>query len=157
MPVAILLCSIPAITQHRGYFEAETFGGTVGALALILVVTYAAILLGALVWFFIVLPVVLMARIVVDLARGRHPSWKRYVIPPGILALGAFVMVAALAIDDLRPGRMATGQIISALLGIPGTYTVVWEEGLWIARLLLVVVIAIGVPLGMKARRTSDR
>lgn len=147
VPLGIVLCSIPAIQREPEYFVAESLGTMLGTLALMLVMVYLGLLLGALVWFFVVFPVVHLAKALMLMARGERSGAASLVMPLAMLTLTAIIIVGALSLDDLLPGRMAGGQIVMALLGVPGSYEVVWPAGLWIVRgLVMALILAAAAP-----------
>lgn len=147
VPIGIVLCSIPAILRNREYFVAESVGAMLGALAMSYLVVWIGLLLGAIAWFFVVFPLVHLVSALVLVARGERAGAAGLVMPLAMLTLTAIIIVGALALDDLAPGRMAGGQIVMALLGVPGSYEVVWPAGLWIVRgLVAALVLAAAAP-----------
>ena len=157
MPLGMVLLFIPGLVREPEYFEAETFWGAVGAVALMLLFVALGMLLGALVWFFLLFPLAAIVDIVASIVRGEKVSPARFVMPVLLLVLAALCLVGAASLDDLLPGRTAGGQIIAAILGIPGSYTVTWEAGLWIVRVIVVALIAWGVASARVGRRTRSR
>lgn len=155
MPVGVLLCLIPALTAHPEYFLVETFWSAVGSVAGMLLFIYAGILCGALLWFFVVFPLIELMLALVALARGDRQGGGHFGAPLFLLPLTAIILFGTLSLDGLLPGRMASGQIVLALLGIPGSYEVTWEAGLWIVRGLVVGVILFwSIPALLRRRRS---
>ncbi|WP_350347679.1 hypothetical protein ABIQ69_13695 [Agromyces sp. G08B096] len=158
MPLGILACSVPTILGNAEYFEAETAGGFIGTLALMLGIIVFAMALGGLVWFFGLFPLDMVVRLVERRVRGERISAGMFVVPLVFLALGAVIVIGGLSLDGLAPGRIAGGQILGALLGIPGTYDVAWPAGLWIVRILVAaLLLALVVPAILRRARTRGR
>ncbi|WP_154792234.1 hypothetical protein [Occultella kanbiaonis] len=138
MPVAIVACAIPAVLDDPEYFAYETPLGAVGTLAGMLVLAYVGILMGALLWFFVVFPLAHLVMALIARARGDKEGGRIGVGSFFLLALAAVIIIGALSLDGLAAGRAGWGQIIAALFGIPGSYEVVWPAGLWIVRGIVV-------------------
>ena len=153
LPLGIAALAIPTILQNAEYFEATSWGSVLGTLALMLVLVYVGLLLGFLFWFFVVFPLSLLVGAVVSLVRGERPRALAFVIPVSILLLTGVILVGAMSLDDLLPGRFASGQIVMAILGIPGSYDVTWEAGLWIVRGLVIAVVLLWIVPEMRERR----
>lgn len=153
MPAGILLCLIPAMMAHPAYFVVETFWSGVGSVTGMLLFCYAGILCGALLWFFVVFPVVELVLGTVAMTRGEKRGGGHFGAPLFLLPLTAIILVGAFSLDGLLPGKMAAGQLLMALLGIPGSYEVTWEAGLWIVRALVVGVILLWTIPAIRRRR----
>ncbi|CAM3493993.1 hypothetical protein OCAE111667_12635 [Occultella aeris] len=138
LPVAIVACAIPAVLDDPEYFAYETPLGAVGTLGGMLVLAYVGILMGALLWFFVVFPLAHLVMALIARARGDKEGGRIGVGSFFLLALAAVIIIGALSLDGLAAGRAGLGQIIAALLGIPGSYEVVWPAGLWIVRGIVV-------------------
>lgn len=146
VPLGVVACAVPTMLANPRYFEAETVGGFFGTLALLVVLVAVCMLAGGLLWFFVVFPLSIFFRLIVTVARGERVPPFRFVVPLLMLALTAFIVVTAMSLDDLAPGRAAGGQIIAALLGIPGSYEVAWPVGLGLVRALVgAVLVALAV------------
>ncbi|WP_378143878.1 hypothetical protein ACFJGV_10570 [Cnuibacter sp. UC19_7] len=146
LPVGSLLLSIPAILSDPVYFDASTPAGFWSTLALHAVLILVGALFGPLVWFFLVMPLSQLVGGVVELVRGEKPPLFRFVAPLGVLALAAFILFGAGALDlsGALPGRFAAPQIVLAMLGIPGSYEVASPVLLWVCRgILAALVIAL--------------
>ncbi|TDE94862.1 hypothetical protein EXU48_08715 [Occultella glacieicola] len=137
LPVSIVLCSIPAVLDDPEYFAYETGWGAVGTLAGMLLLAYLGILMGGLLWFFVVFPLAQLVLALIARARGDKEGGRIGFGSFLLLGLAALILILAGSLDGLAPGRSSGGQIIAAVLGIPGSYEVVWPLGLWIVRLLL--------------------
>lgn len=153
MPAGIVLCLIPAMTAHPEYFVVDTFWSGVGSVAGMLLFCYAGVLCGALLWFFVVFPLVELVLGLVAMTRGQKRGGGHFGAPLFLLPLTAIILVGAFSLDGLLPGKMATGQLLMALLGIPGSYEVTWEAGLWIVRALVVGVILLWTIPAIRRRR----
>jgi hypothetical protein len=146
MPVAIVACAVPAVLADPEYFAYESALGAVGTLAGMLAFAYVGILMGALLWFFVVFPLAHLVMALLARARGDTEGGRIGVGSFFLLALAAVIIVGALSLDGLAAGRAGWGQIIAALFGIPGSYEVVWPVGLWIVRgIVLWLVVSFGV------------
>lgn len=158
MPVGIVLCLVPAMSANPEYFLVETFWSGVGSVAGMLVFSYVGILCSALLWFFVVFPLVELVLGLVAVARGDKRGGGHFGAPLFLLPLTAIIFFGAFSLDGLHPGKMATGQMILALLGIPGSYEVTWEAGLWIVRVLVVAVILYwSIPAILRSERRGTR
>lgn len=143
LPAGILAGHVVAIFRDPDYFIGDD-----GPWMLIWVPIFIwlALLLGALVWFFLVFPVATLATIIGRIARKEAPAAA--VIPSLILlALGILCIVGGLSLDTDGTGRAAWGAIVASILGIPGAYEVLWEPGLWIVRgIIVAIVLTFAVP-----------
>lgn len=154
LPAGVLSTLFVAVPAHDDYFIADD--GPWSLLWMPLLV-YLGILMGALLWFFFVLPLTWFARGVVAAVRGRQP-WRTLIAPLALLSLGAVVLVGGLSISADLPGRAGWGSVIGALLGIPGGYEVKWPMGLWIVRILVlgVILLCCSGPFRTWLRRRRD-
>jgi hypothetical protein len=157
VPVGVVACAVPTMLANPRYFESETVGGFFGTLALLVILVAVCMLAGGLLWFFVLFPLSILFRLIVTVARGERVPPFRFVVPLLMLALTAFIVVTAMSLDDLAPGRAAGGQIIAALLGLPGSYEVAWPVGLGLVRALVgAVLVALAVRALIRPRR-GDR
>ena len=156
MPAGLLALVGPAMLAEPEYFTAETPGGFIRTLFGMLALIAIAILLGGLVWFFVLFPLSAIVTQVGAAIRGKgfHPG--ALVVPLLMLAVPAIAIVAALALDGLAPGRAAGSQFLFALLGIPAGYDVVWPTGLWIVRGLVLGAILVAVAAWWRARKVPS-
>lgn len=137
LPLGILGALLFAMPQNRDYFGDDPW-----MLIWLVVFVYCALLLGAIVWFFLVFPLATVAGNVAAAFRG-EASWASTITPLPLIALGAFAVFMAFAVDFDTIGRWSWPIIIAAVFGLPGNYDLVWVGGLWIARLLLLGVLAV--------------
>ncbi|ARJ06874.1 hypothetical protein B5808_17825 [Cnuibacter physcomitrellae] len=145
LPIGSLLLAIPAILSDPVYFDATSPPGFWSTLALHAVLILVGALFGPLLWFFILMPVSQLVGGVVALARGEKPPVFRFVTPIVMLALAAFILLGAGALDlgAALPGRFAAPQIVLAMLGLPGSYVVASPLLLWVCRgILLALLVA---------------
>jgi hypothetical protein len=158
MPAGILLLCVPPVLQRPEFFEATTVGGVFAVLGIMLFLIAIGILLGAVAWLFVALPLGLIVSNLVDLARGTGFSPARFIPPIGILIVTTIIIIGSMSIDGLRAGRAGWSQIVLSLFGIPAGYTVTWPTGLWIVRGLIILVIVAGcVPaLATRAKRRAS-
>lgn len=153
LPLGTLLGFVVAILR-----EPEYFVGDDGPWMLVWVPVFicVAVVLGAVVWFFVVFPIATLVRIVPLIRRGEAAA-TALVMPLVLLALGVVCVVGGLSVSSGEIGRRAEAQLIAALLGIPGTYEVIWEPGLWIVRALIAaVVLTFAIPALVRRARTQD-
>lgn len=142
LPVGIAACTIPTVLSHPVYFDHATPWDAFWTVAGMLLLVYLALLMGALVWFFLVFPLAHHARTLVAKARGDEENATLSVGAFIQLALAAIILFGAIGLDGLLPGRAAAGQLLVALLGSPGSYQVAWHAGLWIVRGVVLVLVA---------------
>jgi hypothetical protein len=144
LPVGIVAAFAVPVIRDPTYFIDDD-----GPWMLIWIPIFVAcgVLLGAVVWFFVVWPLVLLARVSIGIARGEG-GLGGLVMPLVLLAVPVIGVVGAMAIDaDLYATRGFWFQALLALLGLPGSYEVIWEPGLWILRgLTLAVVLLLVLP-----------
>lgn len=140
LPIGLLAASVPAILSDPAYFGSASVGGTLGVLTMHTVLLLLGFGFGALLWFFIVMPLFQLIGTVIRLVRGEKNAAAGLIMPLILLALGGVILVGAGALDlsDALPGRFGWPQIVMALLGIPGSYRVESELGLWVVRGLIV-------------------
>lgn len=136
LPAGILAAFPVAIARDPDYFIGDD-----GPWMLIWVPIFigVGVLLGALLWFFFVFPLVRLWTAIGRIARGEATA-SSVVVPLVLLALGVLCVVGGLSIDTDGSGRMSWGAIIAAFLGLPGGYDVIWEPGLWIVRGIAVAI-----------------
>lgn len=139
LPIGVLGGFVVAIIRDPDYFIGDDGPWM---LVWVPIFIWLAILLGALVWFFFVLPIVSLAGVIGRIARGEAKGTA--VIPSLVLlGLGILCIVGGLSIDTDGSGRASWGAIIAAFLGIPGSYDVLWEPGLWIVRGIVVAIVLV--------------
>ncbi|MDP5226591.1 hypothetical protein Q9R02_05415 [Arthrobacter sp. YJM1] len=153
LPAGILAGFGVAMLREPDYF----FGDGPWMLLWIPVFVALAMLLGAVVWFFLVFPLALLVKAVGLTSRGEG-SPDLFVWPIVLLLLGVIAVVGGLSTQFGGVGRAAYGPIIAAVLGVPGNYRVLWEPGLWIVRAILAVILLwFGGRALANRRRTSTR
>lgn len=155
LPIGLLTASVPAVLSDPGYFGSASVGGTLGVLGMYVVLLVLGYGFGALLWFFIVMPLFHLCGTLLRLLRGEKNAGG-IVMPLILLALGTVILVGAGALDlgDALPGRFGWPQIVMALLGIPGSYRVESEVGLWVVRALLVAAALVFLVPWWTARRS---
>lgn len=125
------------------------------ALLLWLIISYAAMLLSILVAAFLLFPLELVGRGLIQAIRGRFAQAVPLVVGGiYILLVPAFGVAGALALDDLPPFPFAGYGIIAGLLGVDGRYSIESEGWLWVTRLLFVLIL---IPLLGLLRVRRDR
>lgn len=125
------------------------------ALLLWLIISYAAMLLSILVAAFLLFPLELVGRGLIQAIRGRFAQAVPLVVGGiYILLVPAFGVTGALALDDLPPFPFAGYGIIAGLLGVDGRYSIESEGWLWVTRLLFVLIL---IPLLGLLRVRRDR
>ena len=142
-PIAAILVLTPWIVS--GTFNADDVN-TIGALFFMLLIFYAAVLIGFLLVPFIFLPLELIATALYSLVVKRDTSKIGYLYVGGFIALiTTFIFVMASATDLYYPGVAGGAAGIPALFGIPGAYDVKNEFLLWVGRAIAAVLITIGI------------
>ncbi len=153
LPLGTLLGFVVAILREPDYFIGDD-----GPWMLVWVPIFicVGVMLGALVWFFFVFPLVSLAKVIRLLAR-REARPTALIMPLVLRALGVVCVVGGMSMSSGEVGRRAEAQIIAAFFGLPGTYEVVWEPGLWIVRgIVAAIVLLLAVPaLRYRARAAS--
>lgn len=143
LPLGTLAGFVVAILRDPDYFVADE-----GPWMLLWVPVFIVVglLLGALVWFFFVFPLVSLVTVIRLIARGEAKPGA-LIMPIVLLSLGVLSIVGGLSIDTDSSGRASWGSIIAAFLGLPGNYEVIWEPGLWIVRgIVFAIVLLFAVP-----------
>ncbi len=117
LPLGTLAGFVVAILRDPDYFIADE-----GPWMLIWVPIFIVVglLLGALVWFFFVFPLVSLVTVIRLIARGEAKPGA-LIMPIVLLSLGVLSIVGGLSIDTDSSGRASWGSIIAAFLGLPGT------------------------------------
>lgn len=156
LPAGLLAASVPAILSEPDYFGSASIGGTLGVLGMQAVLLLLGYGFGALLWFFIVMPLFHLVGSVIRLVRGEKNAAAGLIMPLILLTLGTVILVGAGALDlsAALAGRFGWPQIAMALLGIPGSYRVESELGLWIVRGLLVAATLVFLVPWWTARRS---
>lgn len=153
LPAGTLAAFLVALARDPEYFI-----GDEGPWMLIWVPIFigVGVLLGAVIWFFFVFPLVALWTAVGRIARGEAGA-STIIMPLTLLALGVLCVVGGLSIDTDGSGRASWGVIIAAFLGLPGDYDVIWEPGLWIVRGIAVgITLLFAVPAVLERMR-EDR
>ncbi len=150
-PVIATVILIPAILA--GVYDGDDIN-TIGSLLLMFSMNFAALLLGALVAAFIIAPLEAIARGLIALARG--DKTKNGYLYFGIFAaaITAFIVVGTMAVNPDSPYPIGMFEVALALLGIPGGYSVDSEGLLWLARVLILGILAV---LFIPARRKKNK
>ncbi len=134
-PLLGFLILIPAIAA--GVFNDDS-GNLVGSVFMVLLMNFGALLMGALVAAFIVAPIDLIVRGIIALVKGDKSRSGYIVFGLIILVITTFIFVGSAAVSPDAPYPVGSGQILFALLGIPGNYDVKSEALLWVARGIIV-------------------
>jgi hypothetical protein len=142
MPLALLAAGVPAILADPDYFEASTVGGALAALGGFVFLMVLGFGFGALLWFFVVMPLSQIVVVIGRMLRGERAA-HGLILPGILLVLAAIILLGTGAVDlsEAGPGRFAWPAIVAALLGLPGEYRVQSELALWIVRVLVLGVI----------------
>ena len=137
--VAGALFALPA--SLTGTVDLETPG--MPDLVLLLLAGATTVLLGRLGVFLVWFPVELLIRGVSKVAKGEREGGAYLLGAAGILVLVGFAVAGASAVDTSRspsqPGFQ--GEVVAALLGVPGDYTVTSPALLVVARVFGAIVL----------------
>lgn len=157
LPVGVVASTVPSILQDPEYFLADSFWGFVGTLVLMLFLVYVALLLGTLVWLFVLFPITTLTTLIRQKLQGETVPAQQFAMPLLLLALAGIITVGALSLEGLAPGRASGAQIVMALLGIPGSYEVTWPLGLWLVRAIVAVVLIVWFVWERRRTRATKR
>lgn len=150
LPLGSLAAFLLAFSRDPEYFIGDVGFGVV---FLVPIVIGIGPLLGALVWFFFVFPLVGLVTVIPRIVKG-EAKISAILIPLTIVALGVLSIIGGLSIDTDHVGRLAWSAVIAAFFGIPGSYDVTWAPGLWIVR---AIVAAIALTWAIPALRARSR
>lgn len=154
LPVATVLIMIPWLLSPA--FPLPELGGILGAFPLFTLLAYAAGLAGLIIAAFVLVPVELFVRGVIELvrSRGRAGYGKLVVALCGFLLIAFIAVGVAAASSGIRVN--VDGQLLAALLGLPGDYTIKDDRALVVARVLGAAVVVTPIVYGMTRRRFAD-
>ena len=152
LPAGILAGSCVAVVREPDYFLSD------GPWMLIWIPVFVALamLLGALVWFFVVFPIALLVKAVRATVRGEGTAGM-YVWPVVLLLLAALCIVGGLSTDFAAVGKAAAVPVVATILGLPGEYEVIWEPGLWIVRGIVAVLLLFLIGSALADRSSRSR
>lgn len=150
LPAGVLAAAAVAVVRDPGYFRADDPWTPV----LLVVCVSLSLLVGALVWVFVLWPVTALIVRVPDVVRSQARA-SSLVTPVVLLLIGAIGLVGGLSVDYEGIGRRAWGAVVLSILGIPGAYDVRWPPGVWIVRAIVLAVLMLIVVGGRRMRRTS--
>lgn len=156
LPVGAALLTVPVMLAEREYFEAETTGSLIGALALMVMLAYLGVLCGPLVWFFLLWPLDMLLTTLIALIRGERGIAWRLVVPVIWLSVTALIPLLTFAADFATSGRRATVALVAAFLGLPGDYTIDRPAFLWAARIVVVAIVVVVVVAVRRGRQRRD-
>ncbi|WP_091227649.1 hypothetical protein [Microbacterium sp. 3J1] len=139
LPAGILAAFVVAIKRDPEYFIGDDGPWMLIWVPIFIVV---GVLLGALVWFFFVFPLVNLVTAIGRIARG-EASAGIVMMPLVLLAVGVLCVIGGLSVDTDGSGRASWGAIIASFFGIPGAYEVIWEPGLWIVRAIVAAIVLV--------------
>lgn len=154
LPVATVVIMVPWLLSPA--FPLSELGGILGAFPLFTLLAYAAGLAGLIIAAFVLVPVELFARGTLELvrSRGRAGYGKLVVALYGFLLIAFIAVGVAAASSGIRVN--VDGQLLAALLGLPGDYTIKDDRALVVARVLGAAVVAAPIIYGMTRRRYAD-
>lgn len=153
--VAAFLIQLPWI--FAGAFNDDQTGTGATFFLLMLFDVIGLPLLGILAAAFIIFPIESTIRGTIRLIRTRGKEKVQLII--GLFGLMILSLIASgvLAVDPDNSGPVGQGQIILALLGLPGGYEVINEPLLWLTRLLFVAFIGLLLIGRFIGRRAIDQ
>ncbi|MBP3976588.1 hypothetical protein [Microbacterium sp. BLY] len=151
LPLGTLGGFVVALIRDPEYFIADDGPWMLVWVPIFIIV---GLLLGALVWFFFVFPLVSIVTVIRLMARGEAKGGA-LIMPLVLMSLGVMSIVGGLSIDTESSGRASWGSIIAAFFGLPGRYEVLWEPGMWIVRgIVLAIVLVFAVPAALTRLRS---
>lgn len=153
VPLAVVLVMIPWLSSPA--FSLPELGGVFGAVPLFATLAYGAALAGLLAAALVLVPVELFIRGVVSLFRTRARSGCGRLIVGlyGFVLIGFISCGVIAASSDIRVS--VDGQLLAALLGLPGDYTIKDDRALVAARVLGVVLVLAPIVYQVVRRKFS--
>lgn len=155
LPAGLLAMSVGPMLAHPDYFDVTSVSSAAGVMftfALLLVFGLGA---GFLFWMLVVFPLRVLLMAAVDAVRGDRVAGFRVYAPLILLSVPAISVTVVLSLDEVEASRAAVGQVVLALLGIPGDYEVAWGPGLWIVRVITLALIGGAIWAKARSRRSA--
>ncbi|WP_433607438.1 hypothetical protein [Prescottella agglutinans] len=154
LPVATVLVMVPWLLSPA--FSLPEIGGALGAVPLFTMLAYGAALAGLIITMLVLVPVELFIRGVVKLVttRGKGGYGRLIVGLYGFVLIGFISLGVKAASSDIRVN--VDGQLLAALLGLPGDYTVKDDHALVAARVLGVVLVLSPILYQLVRRKFSS-
>jgi|GEM_PF-1550808 len=134
LPIGLLIMSIGPVLAYPDYFDVTSFASAVGVMMMFALLVLLGLGLSFVFWPLVVLPLRMLGLAAVDARRGERIAAFRIYAPLILLAIPAISLLVVASLADVESSRAAAGQVVLALLGIPGEYEIAWEPGLWVVR-----------------------
>jgi len=154
LPAATVLIMVPWMLSPA--FPVSEIGGVFGAVPLFAMLSYCAGLAGLIVAALVLAPVELFARGALALVatRGKRGYGKLIVGLYGFALIGFVAFGVKAASSDIRVS--VDGQLLAALLGLPGDYTIKDDHALNVARVLGVVLVLVPLVYQLAKRKIPN-
>ena len=153
LPAGLLALSVGPMLADPGYFDVSSFSSAVGVMFSFALLVFFGLGLSFVFWALVVFPLRMLGLAVFDAVHGNRVAGFRFYAPLIFLAIPALSATVVLSLGELEGSRAAIGQIVQALLGIPGEYEIVWEPGLWIVRAIMVALVGGAIWAMMRSGR----
>ncbi len=141
LPAGLLIMSIGPMLAYPDYFEVSGFSSAIGVMVTFAVLAFLGLGFSFLLWILVVFPLRVLGLAAFDAVRGERVAAGRWCAPLALLAVPTISLLAVASLTDMESSRAAGGQVVLALLGIPGNYEIVWGPGLWIVRGITLAVV----------------
>ena len=155
LPTGLLIMSIGPLLAHPDYFDVTSFTSAFEVMLTFALLIGLGLGLSFVFWPLVVLPLRMLGLAAFDASRGRRIAAFRIYTPFIFLAIPAISLLAVASLGDLEPSRAVGGQVVLALLGIPGDYEITWQPGLWVVRGITLALI--GSAVWARAQAQSPR
>lgn len=134
LPAGLLAMSVGPMLSHRDYYEVTSFSSAAGVMCTFALLVFLGLGTSFLLWTLVVLPLRMLCLAAFDAIRGERVAAFRVYAALILLAIPAISLLVVASLGELDASRAVVGQMVLALLGIPGDYEIVWQPGLWIVR-----------------------
>ncbi|WP_300266721.1 hypothetical protein [Microbacterium sp.] len=157
LPAGLLAMSVRPMLADPDYFDVVSFSSAVGVLFSFAFLVFFGLGLSFVFWGLVVFPLRVLGLAVFDALRGDRVAGFRVYAPLVFLGIPAISVTVVLSLGELEGSRAAIGQIVQALLGVPGDYEVVWEPGLWIVRAITLALIGGAIWTIVRSKRNARK
>lgn len=157
LPAGLLAMSIGPMLAHDDYYDVTGFSSAAGVMLSFALLVFFGLGVSFLLWALVVFPLRVLGLAAFDASRGERVAAGRVYAPLALLSIPAISVTVVLSLGELEANRGAAGQIVLALLGIPGDYEIGWEPGLWIVRGITLALIGSAVWASVRSKRSARK